>query len=74
LTTTYPATGQTGTINSQTTNAYLYVGGPLTSTTFFDESNTQVRQVTLTYGLEGESLAVAEVPNQSQIPIMLSIV
>ena len=59
LTTTYPATGQTGSGNSQSVNAYLYVGGPLTSTTFYDESNTQVRQVTRTYGLEGEALTVA---------------
>ncbi len=58
LTTSYPATGQTGTGNSHTTNAYLYAGGPLTSTTFYDESNTQVRQVTRTYGLEGETLTV----------------
>src|SRR5207253_1053436 len=41
------------------TNAYLYVGGPLTTTTAFDESNVQVRQVTRTYGLEGEALSVS---------------
>ena len=58
-TTTYPATGQTGSGHNQTTNAYLYAGGPLTSSTFYDESNTQVRQVTYTYGLEGEPLIVA---------------
>lgn len=58
LTTTFPATGQTGIGNSQTTNAYLYAGGPLTSTSFYDESNTQVRQVSRTYGLEGESLTI----------------
>jgi RHS repeat-associated protein len=58
LTTAYPATGQTGSGNSHVTNAYLYVGGPLTSTTFYDENNTQVRQVTHSYGLEGESLTV----------------
>jgi hypothetical protein len=57
LTATYPATGQTGTGNSRSTNAYLYVGRPLTSTTFYDESNTQVRQVTRSYGQEGEQLA-----------------
>lgn len=59
LTTSYPATGQTGSGNSQQTNAYLYVGGPLTTTTFYNENNTQVRQVTRTYGLEGEALTVA---------------
>ena len=56
LTATYPATGQTGSGNSNTTNGYLYVGGPLTSTTFYDESNIQVRQISRTYGLEGEDL------------------
>jgi RHS repeat-associated protein len=58
-TTTYPATGQTGSGHSHTTNAYLYVGGPLTTITAFDESNAQVRQVTRSYGLEGESLSVS---------------
>lgn len=59
LTTTHPATGQTGSGNSHSTNAYLYTGGPLTSTTSYDESNTQVRQVSRTYGLEGELLTVS---------------
>jgi RHS repeat-associated protein len=59
LTNTFPATAQTGTGNSHSTNVYLYVGGPLTSTAFYDESNTQVRQVTRTYGAEGEVLTVA---------------
>jgi RHS repeat-associated protein len=58
-TTTFPATGQTGSGHSHTTSSYLYVGGPLTSVTAFDESNTQVRQMTRSYGLEGESLAVS---------------
>ena len=58
-TTTVAATGQTGSGRSHSTNAYLYVGGPLTTTTFYDESNVQVRQVTRAYGLEGESLSVA---------------
>ena len=59
VTTTYPATGQTGSGNSHATNAYLYAGGPLTSTTFYDESNTQIRQVNRAYGLEGEMLSVS---------------
>jgi RHS repeat-associated protein len=58
-TTTYPATGQTGTGQSHTTNSYLYVGGPPTTVTAFDESNIQVRQVTRAYGLEGEALSVS---------------
>jgi RHS repeat-associated protein len=56
LTTTYPATGQTGSGNSHSVNAYLYCDGPTTSTMFYDESNNQVRQVGYTYGLEGELL------------------
>ena len=56
---TYPATGQTGSGHSQRTNSYLYVGGPLTSTSFFDENSTQVRQITRTYGQEGEALIIA---------------
>ena len=59
LTTTYPATGQTGAGNSQQLNAYLYVSGPLTTISFYDESNLQVRQLTRTYGSEGESLSVS---------------
>jgi len=57
-TTTYPATGQTGTGHSHTTKAYLYVGGPLTTVTSVDESNIQVRQVSYAYGPEGQSLSV----------------
>ncbi|MEK6280581.1 MAG: Ig-like domain-containing protein [Acidobacteriota bacterium] len=57
-TVTFPATGQTGTGRGRRVNGYLYVGGPLTTVTSFDESNVQVRQVTNTYGPEGEPLAV----------------
>lgn len=58
LTTTLPATGQTGPGNSHSTNTYLYAGGPLTIMTSYDESNTQVRQATYSYGPEGEALTV----------------
>jgi len=58
-TTTYPATGQTGSGHSHTTNAYLYVGGPVTAVTSFDEANTQVRQVSYGYGAEGELLSLS---------------
>jgi RHS repeat-associated protein len=58
-TTTFPATGQTGSGHSHRTNGYLYVGGPLTTVTSFDESNAQVRQVSYAYGSEGESLSVS---------------
>ena len=56
LTTTLPATGQTGTGHGTITNAYLYVGGPMLSTTTYDESAVQARQVTHTYGQEAEML------------------
>jgi len=59
LTTTYPTTGQTGSGNSHSTNAYFYVGGPLATVTVYDESNMQVRQVTHAYGPEGESLSIS---------------
>jgi RHS repeat-associated protein len=58
-TTTYPATGQTGSGHSHTTNAYLFPGGPLTAITSYDEANTQVRQITRAYGLEGELLSLS---------------
>lgn len=56
---TFPATGQTGTGRARQVAGYLYVGGPLTSITSFDESNVLVRQVTNSYGLEGETLSVS---------------
>ena len=49
-------TGQTGTGHGTITNAYLYVGGPMLSTTTYDESAVQARQVTHTYGQEAEML------------------
>jgi RHS repeat-associated protein len=59
LTAQYPATGQTGPGRAATTNSYQYAGGPLAAVTAFDESSVQVRQVTATYGPEGELLARA---------------
>lgn len=53
-----PATAQTGTGRGRTVNAYLYTGGPLVTTTVYDESNVQARQVSRSYGLEGELLSV----------------
>jgi RHS repeat-associated protein len=58
-TVTLPATGQTGSGRGRRVNAYLYAAGPLTSVTSFDESDVQVRQVTNTYGLEGEALSTS---------------
>jgi len=57
LATTLPATGQTGTGHGLSTNTYLYVGGPMTVTTIVDESGNQSRQVSTTYGPEGEALS-----------------
>ncbi|MGI9106914.1 MAG: hypothetical protein ACR2G4_11770, partial [Pyrinomonadaceae bacterium] len=52
-----PATGQTGTGRGRNVNAYLYTGGPLVTTTVYDESNVQAQQVSRGYGLEGELLS-----------------
>jgi RHS repeat-associated protein len=54
---TFPATGQTGPGHAIQVYSYLYPGGPLTATTLYDESGNAVRQVTVTYGPEGEVLA-----------------
>ncbi|MES2462005.1 MAG: RHS repeat-associated core domain-containing protein [Armatimonadota bacterium] len=56
LTVLSPATGQTGTGNSSLSNVYQYPGGPLSSTRLYDENGAQIRQVSYTYGLEGEML------------------
>jgi RHS repeat-associated protein len=56
---TFPKTGQQGTGNGYQVNTYLYPGGPITATTNYDESNTQVAKVTHTYGAEGEMLTTA---------------
>ncbi|NSW77857.1 MAG: RHS repeat protein [Chthonomonadetes bacterium] len=52
----YPATGQQGSGRARTQNVYLYAGGPLRQVLEFDESGTQIRQVTYTYGAEGQLL------------------
>lgn len=57
LTTTLPATGQTGSGNATQTNGYLYTGGPAVQTVAKDESGTTVRTVTIGYGAEGERLS-----------------
>src|SRR5262249_33650139 len=59
LTQVLPATGQTGIANSYTQNTYLYSGGPLTQTALYDESGTQIRTVTHTYGVEQEHLSTS---------------
>jgi RHS repeat-associated protein len=53
---TLPATGQTGVGNGYKVNAYLWPGGPVSSTTIYNESAVQVKQLTNTYGDEGELL------------------
>jgi len=66
LTTTAPATGQTGNGRATQTNNYLYVGGPLAnstnssfaSVTSYDESGQAVRAINDSYGPEGEPLSV----------------
>ena len=54
-----PATGNTGTGNATTVPTYLYVGGPTTTETAYDESGSAVRSVSYTYGLDGETLGVS---------------
>jgi RHS repeat-associated protein len=56
LTTTNPATGQTGSGHSYTQNTYLTVGGPLLETDLYDESGSLQRSIDYTYGNEGELL------------------
>jgi RHS repeat-associated protein len=56
---TYPATGQSGSGQGYQLNTYLYPGGPLTTETTYDESNTQVAEVMHGYGKEGEMLSMA---------------
>lgn len=56
---TNPATGQSGVGRSRVVKSYLYVGGPPTSVTLYDESNVQVRQLSYGYGAEGEVLSVS---------------
>ncbi|HET6382389.1 MAG TPA: RHS repeat-associated core domain-containing protein, partial [Armatimonadota bacterium] len=58
VTETYPPTIAGGG-RASVTNTYLYTGGPVTQATEFDEGGTQVRQVTGTYGAEGEVLSVS---------------
>ncbi|MBS1700417.1 MAG: HNH endonuclease [Armatimonadetes bacterium] len=55
---TYPATGQTGLGQTTVINTYLWPEGPLSTTTTYDESGTQVKQVSTSYGSEGEILQV----------------
>ncbi|MCA1594680.1 MAG: DUF6531 domain-containing protein, partial [Acidobacteria bacterium] len=58
-TVTLPATGQTGTGRARSVSTYLYPGGPLATSTAFNESGVQAQQVSYTYGPEGETLSVA---------------
>jgi len=53
---TLPATGQTGGGRETAVNGFLYPGGPLLSTTSYDESGTLARQVSFRYGPAGELL------------------
>jgi RHS repeat-associated protein len=56
---TYPATGQTGTGNSQQVTTYEYTGGPVESVSATNEAGTTVRTVNYAYGAEGELLGVS---------------
>lgn len=52
-----PPTGNTGSGNSIDAYTYLYQGGPVKQVNAKNESGTTVRNVTLTYGPEGERLS-----------------
>src|SRR5579884_1868676 len=56
---TYPATGQTGTGRAYTLNSYQYPGGLLASVSQYDESGVLSRQVSNSYGAEGEPLSIS---------------
>jgi RHS repeat-associated protein len=59
LTVQYPPTGQSGPGRAAVTNSYLYAGGPVMAVNAYDESSTLIRQVSFTYGPEGELRARA---------------
>jgi RHS repeat-associated protein len=59
LTSTLPASGQTGTGQSYSQYTYLYPGGPALATLMYDESNHLVRDVVSTYGPAEEILGVS---------------
>ena len=61
LTTTSPATGESGAGRAYTLNAYLYPEGPQTFTAAYDESGAAIRQVKYNYGTEGETLSTTAV-------------
>lgn len=54
---TLPATGQTGTGRGGSVYSYFYIGGPLSVLSHYNESAVMVRQVSYTYGAEGELLS-----------------
>jgi RHS repeat-associated protein len=56
--TTYPATGQTGAGNGTDVTNYLYVGGPVISSLIYNESGTQIRQLTTQYDALGQVIGV----------------
>ncbi|MEJ5251431.1 MAG: RHS repeat-associated core domain-containing protein [Armatimonadota bacterium] len=53
----YPPSGQQGSGRARTVNVYLYPGGPLRQVLEYDESGSQIRQVSYAYGAEGELLS-----------------
>jgi YD repeat-containing protein len=61
LTSTGPATGQSGTGRAYRQATYLYSGGPATQILAYDEGNTvgAIRQISYTYGSEGEILGTS---------------
>lgn len=59
---TYPYVGGSSSFpyRAYQTSTYLYVGGPMTATTLYNEAGSQERQTTYAYGKEGELLGTGD--------------
>ena len=59
LITVFPATGQSGSGNGRAEIQYQYLGGAVSTVKVYNEALTLIRQVSYTYGQEGEPLSVS---------------
>lgn len=58
VSTTLPATGQSGSGRGRIQNVYQYDGGPLSAIQIYDESGVLLREISYSYGMEGELVSV----------------
>ena len=65
-TTTYPATGQTGSGRSYVLDSYLYVGGFPLAQALYNESGALVKTVATSYDQEGEVLSTSGTTDAAQ--------